>query len=96
MNKKLFKKNIGKPFKLRPDVVRIASDGRRLQSRNDDWYIEKIDNNFVEFSNPATGHRFSLGIDNIREFRTPNYLLLRCHIIACGRKIIVEPYSRCK
>ena len=35
----------------------------------------------------------ALGSDNIREFRTPDFLLLRCQFIIQGNKINIEPLT---
>ncbi len=41
--------------------------------------------------NIATGHDFTLGTDNIREYRTPDFLLLRCQLTLRGPAVLIEP-----
>ncbi len=45
----------------------------------------------VRLHNIATGHDFTLGTDNIREYRTPDFLLLRCQLTLRGPAVLIEP-----
>lgn len=98
MNKGQFKKNIGNRLKLRPLVQRRilphefpGLGGELLPPMDDEWIAEKISDSGVELRNTATGHVITLGFDNIREFRSPNYLLLRCQLTLEGNQVIIEP-----
>jgi hypothetical protein len=98
MNKEQFKKNIGKRLKLRPLVQqRVLSwespglGGELLPASDDEWIAEKMLDSGVDLKNIATGHVITLGFDNIREFRSPDFLLLRCKLTLEGNQVIIEP-----
>jgi hypothetical protein len=38
-----------------------------------------------------TGHRVKLGFDNIREYRSPNFLMLKCQLMLEEDQVRVEP-----
>ena len=40
-----------------------------------------------------TNHEITLGADNVREFRTPHFLLLWCQLILDGDAVHIEPIA---
>lgn len=92
MNIDQFRKNLGMRVKIRPVALSRMPDARCYQV-DDDWFIEQIDpvKKTVKLRNIATDHSRELGADNIREFRTPNFLLLRVQIILEGDHMHLEP-----
>lgn len=91
MNGEQLRKRIGQPHRLRPLPRRFAQDSRELPPRDDQWVLEQVAKGFVKLSNASTGHVFKLGSDNLHEFRTPDFLLLRCQIIIFGNHVRIEP-----
>jgi len=90
MNIEQIKKNIGKQFRLRPRAERWDVD-RQLPSEDDPWVLASINNKHVQLTNTRTGHTVELGHDNVREFRTPDFLLLRCTIRLHPVGLDIEP-----
>lgn len=91
MNAKQFSKNLGQRMRLRPVAKRQLVGGMPLESIDDEWFVERITADHAVLNNLRTGHVLDLGFDNVREFRSPNFLLLRCQIILRGNRIIFEP-----
>jgi len=88
-----FKKQLGTLIKLRPLPIRFDALGRKLKEIDDDWKVGPIIENpkRINLSNIRTGHFIELQPDNIREYRSPNFLLLRCKVIIQGVNIRIEP-----
>ena len=38
-----------------------------------------------------TGHTITLGADNVREYRTPDFLMLKCQLTLAGDNVQIEP-----
>ena len=92
MNWDQLEKQVHTDVRLRPLPVRIGNDGRVLARRDDIWRVEAVQKRrFVEIRNLSTGHSKKLNSDNIREFRTPNFLMLRCLLIIMGPRVDLEP-----
>ncbi len=93
MNADQLKKQLGHPMKLRPLAVRLDNVGRDIGSRDDDWLLTEMTTKpkAVVLSNTATGHAVTLQSDNVKEFRTPHYLILRCVLVIQGMRITIEP-----
>ncbi|HEX9758308.1 MAG TPA: hypothetical protein VGB26_11005 [Nitrospiria bacterium] len=93
MNKKGIEKLIGRPIKIRPKVKRVHGNGTELSFMDYDWYVELVSSSkgIIRLSNPATGHSKDLGMDNFYEFRTPNFLILKCQLTLKGYAVLVEP-----
>ncbi|MGH2361188.1 MAG: hypothetical protein ACRDGM_11700 [bacterium] len=87
---------------LVPDYNAVVNALRRYPTRQTEqqlleevdyeWRIENVteDKNVVLYC-IATDHKITLGADNIREYRTPHFLMLRCRLILDGPKVHVEP-----
>jgi len=88
--------NRGAPDVSETGVIVLTSGTPLRRTRTDEtdcmWTIESIGNDkrvtlFCSF----TGHRVTLGADNIREYRTPDFLLLKCQLRLDGEKVLIEP-----
>ena len=75
MNAQQLVKNIGALVRLRPIPERRQHDGMSLPQLDDQWTIMRVETGVVELRNIRTDHLTRLGFDNIREFRTPDFLL---------------------
>ncbi len=93
MNLKQLKKQLGNTFRLRPLPIRIAGGGETLPPSDDKWRLDQVLEapQRVRFVNIHTGHFIVLQPDNLREYRSPDFLLLRCQLIVRGNAIEIEP-----
>jgi len=93
MNLKQLSKQVGNTFRFRPLPIRVDADGSRLPESDDQWCLEGIPENptRLRLVNIHTAHIVELGSDNVREFRTPNFLLLRCNLFISAQDIRIEP-----
>jgi len=93
MNTDQLKKQVGQLMKLRPLPLRIGYRGEDLGPSDDDWSLVEVTTKpkAAVLRNTATGHAVTLQADNVREFRSPHHLILRCLLIMRGREIIIEP-----
>jgi hypothetical protein len=105
MNTAQLKKNVGQDFRLRPHPliaeyvplitgVRSTSGDpvmeRRLAKTDYRWRLASV-NGGVTLHCHYTNHDITLGADNVREFRTPNFLMLKCQLTLDGDNVHVEP-----
>lgn len=93
MNLKQLNKQLGTNLRLRPLPIRIGSDGGLLPRSDDLWQLETIleQPSRIRLVNIHTHHFVELQPDNVREYRSPNYLLLRCQLIITDGTIEIEP-----
>ena len=93
MNLKELSKRIGNTFRFRPLPVRLDADGSRLPESDDQWRLEAILENptRLRLVNIHTSHVLELGSDNVREYRSPDFLLLRCNLFISAEGIRIEP-----
>ena len=95
MNCDQLKKDVGRHLRRRPQAERW--DGSvQLDSRDDYWSLDAVSRNGVKLTNVATGHSLTLGSDHVREYRSPDFLILHSILIIRGRKIEIEPIIRPK
>jgi len=88
----LKKKNLGSAVRLRPVPGRFQTETQEvLPPIDDQWTIYKVEDGKVELHNPRTMHVVALGSDNIREFRSPNFLMLRCQLTLTEEQVLIEP-----
>jgi hypothetical protein len=88
----LKKKNQGSAVYLRPVPGRFQTATQEvLPPIDDQWTIHKVEDGKVELHNPRTMHFVALGSDNIREFRSPNFLMLRCQLTLTEEQVLIEP-----
>jgi len=94
VNFQMLEQSNGKLMKIRPMVHRQEVDGRMLPDIDDDWQMRVKSNQGrrqVEILNTRTGHILSLDSDNLQEFRTPNFLILKAQLTLCWNNILFEP-----
>lgn len=93
MNVEYLKKDIGKHFRIRPLPERW-DDTRQLASLDERWSLDDVTQQHIKITNLSTGHSKEIGADNVREYRGPDFLLLRCHLIIRKRALEIEPILR--
>ncbi|HKW94038.1 MAG TPA: hypothetical protein VJX92_19265 [Methylomirabilota bacterium] len=105
MNTEQLRKNVGQLLRLRPmpklvqrwgaEVSVLTSEEPRYKKEtvgtDYDWRLEKVEKNEVVLHCIHTDHRVTLGTDNVREYRTPHFLLLRCQLTLQGDEVRIEP-----
>jgi hypothetical protein len=96
MNRKQLSRNIGQMIRLRPLPWRIDWNRRRLDDVDDMWMLDGVDDHpaRVRLHHIATGHIIELASDNVEEWRSPDFLLLRCQIIIGPLGVDIEPIRR--
>jgi hypothetical protein len=94
MNLLQLKRSIGKAFRLRPFPSRVVGPNSTLVSSDDPWRLDEIldSPSRLRLINTNTGSVLELGADNVREFRTPDFLLLRCRLSVREGSIEIEPF----
>ncbi len=95
MNLSHMSKNVGRQLRLRPIPHRVAPDGLHLQQRDDHWLLNDILKapDRLQLQNIQTGHVIELQPDNVREYRSPDFLVLRCQLIVTNTDILIEPLT---
>jgi hypothetical protein len=98
-------RNVDQDLRLRPEPliveyvplitgVRTSSGDpvmeRRLAKTDYLWRLVSV-NGGVTLRCHFTGHQITLGADNVREFRTPDFLMLRCQLTLDGDKVHIGP-----
>lgn len=92
MNKRQFRKKLHQWVRLRPIAKRRNPlTGAWLEPIDDPWAVEAIADAGVQLKNLRTDHVKLLGWDNLREYRTPGFLRLRCELTLTGPVVLVEP-----
>jgi len=93
VNLKHLAKRIGANFRLRPLPERVDASGQHLPSIDDFWRLDRLLDapNRLELHNISTGHSVALQTDNVREFRSPDFLMLRCQLILRPTTVEIEP-----
>src|SRR5260370_40626198 len=106
MNAEQLKKNVGQPVRLRPHPLRVKlslpqvnvlTSGspileRSLVKTDYKWRIEDVTAKGVKLHCLYTDHTITLGADNVREYRTPDFLLLKCQLTLEADMAHIEPY----
>lgn len=87
----LKKKNLGSAVYLRPVPRFRTATPEVLPPIDDQWTIYKVEDGKVELHNPRTMHSVALGSDNIREWRSPHFLMLRCQLTLAEGQVLIEP-----
>ena len=94
MNFKQFKKQIGRTFRLRPLPHRIDRDGQTLPPSDDQWRLDRLlqgPERGIRLLNIRTGHVIELQLDNVREYGSPDFLVLRCQLTISTTGVEIEP-----
>jgi|CXWL01.1.fsa_nt_gi hypothetical protein len=90
MDLKRFRENIGTIIKLRP---RPKAEGAWVKDSYNEWVvIDEVEDTVFLLKNRSTNHEISLRKDNIREFRSPRFLLLNGQVfLEKGGVVRFEP-----
>jgi hypothetical protein len=89
------KKDVGKLFRIRPLPLHGHFTGQ-LDPRDDKWSLDGVARQQIKITNLSTGHSIELGLDNVREFRSPDFLILHCQLTLKGNAVNIEPLLRPK
>jgi hypothetical protein len=94
MNLAQLSKHVGKSFRLRPHPIRLVGQTGIPAPSDDAWRLDAILDtpSRLSLTNLHTGHILELGTDNVREFRTPDFLLLRCRLTVQQGSVEIEPH----
>jgi hypothetical protein len=88
VNTDQLKKNVGQALRLRPTPrIRVWI----TEPHDYPWRLVAVTDDGVTLHCEHTGHTTTLGNDNVREFRTPDFLMLRCQLTLDGDKVHIEP-----
>src|SRR2546425_12629305 len=82
---------IGKGFRLRPIPIQLTATGERLPQEDAQWLVRAVTDVAATIVKVDADVTWELGLDNVREFRTPDFLLLRCQLTLQGRDVSSEP-----
>lgn len=94
MNKKALLSHVGSPVRIRPIARRVFEAQRlELEQIDDLWYLRSPTRSdaVIALWNARTPHVVELGADNVQEFRSPDFLLLKAQIILTERTLYLEP-----
>ena len=105
MNAEQLRKNVGQLVRLRPHpvLVELSLPGvavptnvrviprRQVLQTDYKWRLEDVSDKGVTLHCLYTGHKITLGADNVREYRTPDFLLLKCQLALDGSMVHIEP-----
>ena len=93
MNVKQLQKQLRTNLRLRPFPVRQDASGSELETLDDFWRLEELfeDPARARLVNIHTGHSVVLQSDNIKEYRSPDFLLLRCRLVITPTTVGIEP-----
>ena len=93
MNLRQLAKNVGQHLHLRPLPNRMATGGSQLDKLDDSWRLDSIlDNpNRVRLINIHTGHVVELQSDNVKQYQSPHFLILRCQLTLTHNAVLIEP-----
>src|SRR5258708_4765835 len=95
MNLKQLSQRRGASFRLRPKPTAVSGDRVRRVAADDRWCLEDVLDAPARLvlHNLTSGQRLELQSDNVREFRSPDFLLLRCQLLLRGDVIDIEPVA---
>jgi hypothetical protein len=80
MNKRMLQQTVHRSVRIRPKARRVEDDGTVLPEVDDDWLVSRVDERALTMRNQRTSHEVELGLDNVKSFQSPNFLMLRCRI----------------
>ncbi len=95
MNRRQLSKQVGNRFRLRPLPSRVTEGGEELPPIDDFWRLDRVTRSpfSITLVNIHTGHAVPLQGDNLKEFRSPDFLLLRCELTITPSAITMEPIT---
>src|SRR5438105_4264208 len=85
MNKKQLPTNIGKLLRLRP---KPHDNGLEV---DDYWLLKSVAHDVIVLCNKRTTQELTLGLDHVNDYRTQDYLVLKCQILITPNGIDYEP-----
>jgi hypothetical protein len=93
VNFRYLRKNLGQTVRLRPVAQRLAGDGARLPPNDDYWRLDSIlqGPDRVRLVHMATGLSVELQPDNVQEYRSPEFFLLKCQLTLTPTAVSIEP-----
>lgn len=89
MNFKRLKDNIGNTLRLRPPA--IIQIGETLVPQDISWKLISCENQVLKLEGLDPLRLLEIGSDNIHEFRTPDFLMLKCKITIKDKNVEIEP-----
>lgn len=93
MNVQELRKKVGAHLRVRPMVRRVDSFGGEQPATDDKFVLDSLHGGFAHLRHVPSDQVVKLGNDNIREYRTPDFLLLRCELIFNPTQgIRIEPF----
>ena len=83
-------------LRLRPIPWRIGIHLERLRDIDDTWRLDAVELSptSVRLVNTTTGHVVELKSDNVVEWRSPDFLMLRCQLKLRADGLDIEPIFR--
>ena len=108
VNTDQLKKNVGQDFRLRPQTLIVeyvplitgvrSSSGDPVMERRQVptdylWRLTAVTSGSVSLHCHHTNHDITLGNDNVREYRTPDFLILKCQLTLDGGEVRIEPIA---
>ncbi|HET6455229.1 MAG TPA: hypothetical protein VFI02_12555 [Armatimonadota bacterium] len=104
MNKNALKKNLYARIRLRPIAKRYEAQ-TEMESLDDDWIIDWIDDAGVRIRNTRTSHVTTLGYDHIHHFMSDpdrsihgglnfGFLIMNVQVHFEGNRLWIEPTTR--
>jgi hypothetical protein len=93
MNIAQLAKSVGRQLRLRPLPHRRERDGTYLHEIDDLWSLQVLlaGPDRLRLVNIRTGHVVELQPDNVREYRSPDFLILRCQLTLTDHEVLIEP-----
>lgn len=93
MNLSQLRKNVGCQLRVRPTPSRVDGWGAQLRPVDDLWRLDAVLDRpqRLRLVNTSTGHVVELQPDNIREYRSPDFLILRCQLRLGPGHVEIEP-----
>src|SRR5215831_14833575 len=83
------KKDVGKHFRIRPLPERWNKAGQR-HLRDDPWRLDRVTGRHFKITNLSTGQSKELVLDNVRDYRSPDFLILHCQLILRDHAVDIE------
>lgn len=83
------KKDIGRHFRIRPIPERWGQAGQR-HLRDDPWSLDRVTRRHVKITNLSTGQSKELVLNNVRDYRRPDFLVLHCQLILRDHAVDIE------
>lgn len=91
MNLKELAKHEDRIYRIEPPP--LSKVGAKLTlSRFNQWkiHVQKA-RGVIQIRNISTSHQLDLGLDHYYDFRTPNFLMLKCRLIMEGASLHIKP-----